>query len=101
MFMAATGREALVAPPRLLVDTRAGFRQAAMDYVRDKVAEGAPEIVLDLSETTEIDASGMGILVLIQEWSRRYDRTVRLHGVQRPVRDLLELTQLTGLFRFS
>lgn len=101
MSMSAINQDVLVAPSRLLVSTRADFRASALRFVEQRTREGAEEIVFDLSNTMEIDASGIGLLVLLQEWAQRGGTPVRLMGVQRPVRDLLVLTRLDGLFLMS
>lgn len=97
MFMNTAKDNVLVAPAKLLVSTRGDFRQKALQFVERRVVEGG-EIVIDLSDTLEIDASGIGLLVLVQEWARRHDLVVRLLGVRKEVRDLLDLTRLDGLF---
>jgi|tagenome__1003787_1003787.scaffolds.fasta_scaffold20796584_2 anti-anti-sigma factor len=60
--------------------------------------DGARPIVVDLTEVTFIDASGLGLLVGI--WKRRHCHggQVCLRGVPPPVRTLLQLTGLLGVF---
>jgi anti-sigma B factor antagonist len=62
------------------------------------VADDMP-IVVDISEMTFIDSSGLGVLVEVLQ--RRRDAGlggIALHGMQEPVRRVFEITGLTDLF---
>lgn len=56
-------------------------------------------VVVDLSEMTFIDSSGLGALVELLERRRtKGGGTVTLHGMQEPVRRVFDITGLTELF---
>ncbi|HEY8216899.1 MAG TPA: STAS domain-containing protein [Acidimicrobiia bacterium] len=65
----------------------------------DRVLGSADRVTIDLAATTFIDSSGLGVLVaaLKQAKERGHD-AMTLRGVQEPVRRVLEITGLTGLF---
>ena len=86
------------APERLLADSRAEFRKAALEALERAVANGATAFAIDLSETTEVDASGLGILVLVQKRAKERGVAVKLLHVPTQVRYLLTLTKLDHLF---
>ncbi|MFH9352183.1 STAS domain-containing protein [Kitasatospora sp. NPDC017646] len=52
------------------------------------------EVVLDLSEVTFMDCSGLGVLVRARNQADRSGRRLVLRGIGRPVTRLLELTGL-------
>jgi anti-sigma B factor antagonist len=58
------------------------------------VADLRTEVVLDVAGVEFVDSSGLRFLV---DLAKRYDRPVRLEGVQEPVRRLLEITGLDAL----
>ena len=51
--------------------------------------------------TAEIDAGGLGVLVLLQKRARERGIGTQLLHVPRPIRDMLQLTRLDGLFTFA
>ena len=90
--------EFLQAPIHLVSETRAAFRTSALAYVERLGAEDASVATVNLGETLEIDASGLGILVLLQKRSKELGMTLRLAQVPSKVRYLLVLTKLDHLF---
>ena len=54
-------------------------------------------IVLDLARVSQIDACGLGILVVLKQWTRRAGVTLRLIP-SKTVQELLELTGLHSSF---
>ena len=90
--------DALVPPTRLVADTRADFRRAALEHVSQAAARGETRITVDLSGTTEIDASGLGILLFVNTRAREHGLTTHLVNVPQPVRALLDLTKLSHIF---
>lgn len=60
----------------------------------------ASQIVLDLSEVTFIDSSGLGVLVGTLKRLREESRgdVLVLEGLQEPVRKVFDITGLTDLF---
>ena len=58
-------------------------------------------LVLDVSEVEQLDAGGLGVLLLARRWAM--ERSAKLKLVNPPVffRRLLEATHLTSLFEIS
>ena len=90
----------LVAPERIIAATRAEFRATALAHLM-ALGTNATELVIDLGNSTEIDASGLGILVLIQKRAKERGLSTRLHRAPERVRNLLNLTLLDFLFELT
>ena len=58
-------------------------------------------IVLDLSEVEMIDASGLGVLVSVQNWTSANGIQLKLVNPSKLLREMLELTGLTSVFHIS
>lgn len=91
----------LVAPERIVAETRAAFRKEALSYMDGVLKAGMKEFSLDMSHTTEVDASGLGILVVIQKRAKELGLTMRVARAPQQVRYLLLLTKLEHLFEFA
>jgi anti-anti-sigma factor len=91
----------LAAPERLVTETRLEFRRIALDHVERAVKESAPRIYVNLSATREIDASGLGVLVLLQKRARERMIATRLIKPGPEVRAILALTKLDYLFEME
>ena len=87
----------LTAPSRLVAETRAEFRNAAVSMI-ESMGRQAKTITLDLAATREMDATGLGTLVAIQNRAKQVGMTVRLVNVTEEVLTLLALTELLHLF---
>ena len=57
-------------------------------------------LVLDLAQVDRIDASGLGILLDLNEWARAHSVSFKLMNVMHKVELILELTGLDGVFKF-
>jgi anti-anti-sigma factor len=57
----------------------------------------AQAVVLDLAGVKRMDASGLGVLVVLSQWAESLALKLRLIP-SRPVKELLELTKLESLF---
>jgi ABC-type transporter Mla MlaB component len=90
----------LVAPTRLVAETRVVFRRDALAFVEEAARLGRTSIDLDVGQTAEIDAGGLGILVLVQRRARVHGMSTRLLHAREQVRRLLTLTKLDYLFEF-
>jgi anti-anti-sigma regulatory factor len=90
----------LTAPERVVSDTRAEFRKIALDFVERASGEEGKAAAIDLSGTVEVDASGLGILVLVQKRAKELGVHLTLRKVPTQVRYLLLLTKLDHLFEF-
>lgn len=97
-MLVTNGAETVIsAPARLIADCRVAFRAAALDAIeRAAVAGGA--VVVDLSETKEIDSSGLGLLVLIEKRAREQALVTVLREPGHEVRTMLAVTKLEMLF---
>jgi ABC-type transporter Mla MlaB component len=95
----ANARE-LTAPEVLGLDTRAGFRDAAIGLL-DDLPEGQGALVVDFAGTVRIDSAGLGALMLVQR--RAADRRLRvvLRNLHDEFRCLLVLTRLDDLFEIE
>lgn len=89
------------APSRLVAETRVDFRSAAMDGLERAAGSGAPFLQIDMAGTADVDASGLGTLVVVQKRARERGLVTRLVGTQGSVRSLLAATKLEGLFDFQ
>ena len=87
----------LAAPSRLVAETRAQFRNAAVSMI-ESIARETKVITLDLAVTREMDATGLGTLVAIQNCAKQFGMTVKLTNVTEEVLALLALTELLHLF---
>ena len=95
---APPGAYVLVTPERLDAGNRGELRRQALDLIDRAGASSAGAVTVDLSATRELDASGLGILVLVQKRAREQGMTTRLRAASEPVRRLLVLTRLDYLF---
>lgn len=87
------------APTSLGIETSASFRRQAQEALeRLAAADGAAELVIDLTGTRSVDSAGLGVLVLIQRSAAEARRTVRLRGASEELRLLLVLTRLEDRF---
>ena len=102
MQAAATNNDnsVLTAPERLISATRTEFRAAALAHL-EKMSTDSPAIVIDLGGTVELDASGLGILVLIQKRAKERGLSTHLRQTPERVRNLLKLTMLDFLFELK
>ena len=89
------------APVRLNADTRAQFRMDALEHVDKAALTGAHELAVDLTVTDEIDASGLGILVLIEKRAREKGMKTVLERPSGEVLHLLDVTRLEYLFNLE
>jgi len=87
----------LVAPERIIAATRGEFRTVALAHL-ERLGTGVDALVIDMRQTVEIDASGLGILVLIQKRAKERGLSTRLRQAPERVRNLLTLTMLDFLF---
>ena len=93
--------DALSAPSKLVAANRGDFRKAALAYLERSAVGGSDSARLDLGEIEEMDASGLGILVLLQKRAHELKIALELVRVPKDVRHLLALTKLDHLFRFA
>jgi anti-anti-sigma factor len=94
-------RIVLQAPERLVSEHRLDFRRDALERLSRAATDGARRITIDLRDTREVDASGLGVLVLVQKRARENFLATCLTHTPPSVRQLLRLTQLENLFEFE
>lgn len=69
------------------------FKQNCLDHL----AAGTC-LVIDCSELTFVDSSGLGSLVAVLRTFNKQDATIRLAGILPEVRSIFELTRLNKVF---
>ena len=94
---AVNDEKIVTAPVRLVAETRAEFRNAAVTMI-ESARRDTRTITLDLAATREVDATGLGTLVAIQNRAKEYGMRVKLANVTDEVVTLLALTELVHLF---
>ena len=93
-------RNVVVAPERLISSTRAEFRAVALSQL-ERLRPEDSALVIELGNTVELDASGLGILVLLQKRAKERGLSTNLRRAPERVRNLLKLTMLDFLFEFT
>jgi anti-anti-sigma factor len=61
----------------------------------------ARAVVLDLAQTTTIDAHGLGVLLQLREWTNRRGMRLELMNVSKPMRQIFEITRLDTVFHIT
>ena len=90
----------VMAPEHLVSATRLEFRTQALARLEQlRPEDGA--FTIDLRNTVELDASGLGILVLLQKRAKERGFSTRLRRTPERVRNLLKLTLLDFLFELT
>ena len=81
----------------LIVGNRGDLKQGVLE----RLSEGARKFVVDFSQSTYIDSSGLGVLVSLSKKIREADGALRLAGLNEDLRTLFELTKLDTLFHIA
>jgi len=76
-----------------------GNRQKLKDAVLSRLADGDDRFLVDFSETSYIDSSGLGVLVSLSKQIREQGGQLRLAGLTEDLQTLFELTKLDTLFQ--
>ena len=71
---------------------------AFRDLIRDLAAKGDKRILLNLSEVTYIDSSGIGEMVSGYTTVTNHGGVLKLLGLNKRVKDLLQITKLYTVF---
>jgi anti-sigma B factor antagonist len=79
---------------RIIVGDEATFLN---HQVRDLVKEN-PAVVLNLSEVTYIDSTGLGTLVGLYGAAHNAGHQIKLAGLTERIKDLLQITKLVTVF---
>lgn len=67
-------------------------------WIEQSTSEPPANIIVDLTEVDFIDSTALATLVQGMKWARENNGDIRLSGLQRPVRMVLELTRLDKVF---
>ena len=78
-------------------------RGTALDEFRRRIEqlEHVRVLVLDLSEVDQLDAGGLGNLLLVRRWARQHSVQMKLVNPCPFVLRVLEATRLTSVFEIS
>ena len=87
----------MIAPEHITAENRLAVRRLALEYL-ERSSQARTPFVIDLRSTKDIDASGLGILVLLQKRAREYGLVTRLVGPSPVVREALRSARLDYLF---
>ena len=90
----------VVAPESLGLETRAAFRQMAVQAL-ESMPEGESLLVIDLSASRHVDSAGLGALMLVQRRAGERRQRVALRAASDELRFLLVLTKLDDLFELE
>jgi anti-anti-sigma factor len=101
MLTTQLANSTLQAPARLVAETRLDFRRTALEQLESVVHAHGARVFVDLRHTGDIDASGLGVLVLLQKRARERMIAVRLLHPPAAVRQILTLTKLDYLFELE
>jgi anti-anti-sigma factor len=82
----------------LTEDHRFDFRRTVFNALDAATAAGDPAVILDLSGVVAMDASGLGVLILLQKRARERGQRVRLLSVPSVVQRFFEDTRLGPMF---
>jgi anti-anti-sigma factor len=78
-------------------------RGAALDQLRRRIEQldRVRMLVLDVSEIDQLDAGGLGTLLLVRRWAMQKSAKMKLVNPPAFFRKLLEATRLTQVFEIS
>lgn len=78
-------------------------RSAELDALRWRVEQlgSVRVVVLDLSEVQQIDAGGLGALLLVRRWAVQNSTRLKLVNPPAFLRRVLEATKLSSVFEVS
>ena len=82
-------------PERLMMADAAAARAS----LKDIITQGSGKLILDLTDTTFMDSSGLAVLVSSLQAARKKDGDVYLVGMGTTVSALFELTRLHTVFQ--
>jgi anti-sigma B factor antagonist len=70
------------------------LRNRFLELLRDK----PPVLVVNMSDVTFMDSSGLGTLVEVLKWTRRDGGELKLAGMVQSVRNIFEISRLDSIF---
>ena len=66
--------------------------------IQDEIADSAEDIVIDLSQVSFIDSSGLSVIIAVFKQLKTDKHELELCGLQEQPMELLEITQLHKIF---
>jgi len=75
--------------------------QSLREKLKNLVAEGKRNIILNMSHVEYIDSTGLGILVALHVSAKTHGATLKLSNLGKTFNELLQLTKLVTVFEFS
>lgn len=94
-YQTQDGIDVVRLPERLLMANAADARAA----LKEIVSKGSGRLILDLTDTTFMDSSGLAVLVSSLQAARKKNGDVYLVSMSATVRALFELTRLHTVFQ--
>jgi anti-anti-sigma factor len=70
---------------------------AADAQLQKTIREGAPKVVLDMTEVPYMDSAGLGVLVLASGMAKQQGGDLRLCGASERVAELIRMTRTDAL----
>lgn len=95
-FSAATGTGVVRLTGRFDYTTRTQFMSAAEVFV---VEAPAGEIRVDMGGLEYIDSSALGMLLMVRDRARKFDKTIALANAHGRVREVIDTAQFDRLFK--
>lgn len=88
----------LVVPARLTIENRNDFRRELLAWIDDAIARGETDVTLDLTQTEDLDVSGIALLVAVQQRASLNKLHITLRHPNDRVRQMLILSRMATLF---
>lgn len=85
----------ILMPENFAVDEAADFREK----VNTLISKGEKQFVLDFSNCTFVDSTGLGILVGIYKKCTELNGSLKLHSINAQVIKIFNLTRLDKVFQ--
>lgn len=82
----------------LLADQEGSLLFSAFEQA---VAEGCPNVILDLSALKHVNSSGLGVFIRMLTRARTQGGDVVITGINHGVSNLFTITKLHTIFRFA
>jgi anti-sigma B factor antagonist len=80
---------------RVTLDNAPNFLKALMDLLK---VERAPRVIVNMTNLSYIDSAGIACLVEALKVAHESNLRLALFGLNREVKDVLELTRLSAVF---
>ena len=66
--------------------------------IRRALKSGETKILVDMGEVPVVDSAGLGELISVYAWAHRRKAAMKLLGISSRVREVLDVTRVTGIF---